>query len=307
MNTIVHEPWFLSEPVEEILKHAKPLLFSEWSAFTVIVVLGFIALLIAAFAVHFFVYKTDWMKRFTAYLSPWYVWTPIVLRTMLGGVMVISALDFVLFFPDLHFEPISFTNQMLIKGELAIGLLLLIGVYPRVVSAFGLALFISLFAFVPAITLVHYLVVPGIFLFLLIHGDPTLPHVARKKSHSTPHALPLLRFGLAISLIVASLWNKIIHPQFALAFLETHPFTMFGLAGEKLVLILGLVEIFLGLLVLIGIYTRLTALALFAAFTCGIGLLGIYELIYHLPFYAAAFALLTGGPGKRWSFEREKV
>ncbi len=118
-------------------------------------------------------------------------------------------------------------------------------------------------------------------------------------------AVPVIRVGVGLTLIVLALHNKLLNPGLTLAFLDEYHFNfmpMLGFTGFTnlhFTFAAGIGELTLGLLVLFGVATRFVVATLAAFFVLTLILLGPIELLGHLPLVGIAILLILRGAGRR--------
>lgn len=299
-----HETWFVN------LHSSIPIpdLFLKWGPLNFIFLLVFLALFFFALALHNHLQDSPLIVGVNRDLAKVEKWGIPLVRVLTGALLFTAGFLGFYFAPDLrsNFLPII-TSQILLVSEMLIGLVLLLGVAPRLMAFLGLVLFIVLGRSFSLEQLIPYAVFLGIFGMLIITGDSTLPKIRGGKSWRAPvwisrfdrYALPLLRLGLALSLIFSALLFKIFMPQYGLEFVAMHPVNFVQGLGipwfsdALFVLAAALVELLLGLLLFFNILPRLVAGILLIVFSLGVVSLGVMELLGHLPFFGAAYALLV--------------
>lgn len=158
------------------------------------------------------------------------------------------------------------------------------------------------------------LVLPILIVYLMATFSPELwidyvPElmgfaVAIAFSRQPERAVKYLRILLGVQLIILAVHNKLINPNLGLAFLEIHPWNFLPYVGLPMfsdvnfVVGIGVAELALGLLVVAGLATRLVAaLITFVFLTTGI-LLGIEELMGHIPIVVGFLILVSLGAGE---------
>lgn len=118
--------------------------------------------------------------------------------------------------------------------------------------------------------------------------------------------LAVLRMGLGAQLIILTLHDKLLSPALGLAFLERFPeFNFVRMMGMEsmtnlhFVLAAGLAEFCFGICLLFNLACRFTLSLVMLCFTVSGLVLGLAELIGHIPIMAAVFVLLVS-PAKRY-------
>ncbi|MGI8470031.1 MAG: DoxX family protein [Pyrinomonadaceae bacterium] len=116
-------------------------------------------------------------------------------------------------------------------------------------------------------------------------------------------AVPALRAGLGVSLIVVAFTEKFANIPLAADFLGRYPlnFTaVFGIpmSNETFILCAGAVELLVGLWILLGIFPREIILIAWIPINLTLTIFNWTELIGHLPIYGALALLLVWSPGR---------
>jgi hypothetical protein len=119
---------------------------------------------------------------------------------------------------------------------------------------------------------------------LFPHWEPS-PRLVRA-------AVPALRGGVGLGLLVVAMTEKLFNRPLALAFLREHPLNFVSAVGiplsdEGFVLVAGAVEVVIGLAILTGVYLREVVVLAWLPFNLTLGIFGPEELVGHLPFYGA--------------------
>lgn len=112
------------------------------------------------------------------------------------------------------------------------------------------------------------------------------------------YAVPTMRVGVGLSLIVVAFTEKLANLPLATGFLEQHPLNFTGALGLPLpdtffVLSAGTVELLVGLFIVFGIFPREIILVAWLPFNLTLTVFNWSELIGHLPFYGAMAVLLV--------------
>jgi len=119
-------------------------------------------------------------------------------------------------------------------------------------------------------------------------------------------AIPALRAGLGLSLIVVAFTEKFANIPLASAFLERYPLNFTAALGipmsnETFILCAGAVELLVGLWILLGIFPREIILIAWIPINLTLTIFNWTELIGHLPIYGTLAVLLV------WSPKRENL
>lgn len=317
-----HEKWFVKSNEVSLIK---PLLFSVWNSVNASMVLAGIFSLLAALLIHFAIRPHRWARRMRSFLGKWNSWVPPTLRTLTGLLLFSGSFSRFLLAPDLQTGVLPLpVERVLLAVQLLTGLGLLVGIFPRFMSALGFTLYVVTLGVFPFLDVLNYMSFVGIFVYLFIVGDPTLPKVRGINlfpsilhffhiKDAKFYAMAILRMFFGAAVMLVGFRYKLYEPGYALEFLRTHSINFMPSLGfvnfsdELFVMASGITEVLFGLLVFLGLLPRLVGGLLFVCFTITLSLFGIYELLGHLPLYAIAFALITKGGGERWSPELSAV
>jgi hypothetical protein len=116
-------------------------------------------------------------------------------------------------------------------------------------------------------------------------------------------ALTVLRWGLGLQLMILAVHNKLLEPALGLEFLKMHPWNFMQMIGVSqfddllFVFAAGLAELTFGLLILLGIGTRVVIATVAVFFFLTSVILGMHELVGHIPIMACCLVLLSEGGG----------
>ena len=113
-----------------------------------------------------------------------------------------------------------------------------------------------------------------------------------------PWAVPALRMGLGLSLIIVAFTEKFANIPLALAFLEKYPLNFtpalgMPLTNEVFVLCAGSVELLVGLFLLFGLVPREIVLVAWVPINLTLTIFNWVELVGHLPIYGIMAVLLV--------------
>lgn len=116
-------------------------------------------------------------------------------------------------------------------------------------------------------------------------------------------AVPVIRIGVGITLVILALHNKLLSPDMALTFLDKHDLNFMRLLGfasfDNLHFVFagGVVELTLGVLLVLGIATRFVAVAIAGLLVTTMAILGPVELVGHLVLLGVIALLVYRGSG----------
>lgn len=116
-------------------------------------------------------------------------------------------------------------------------------------------------------------------------------------------AVPALRIGLGLSLMVVAFTEKLANLPLALAFLEKYPLNFtpalgIPLSNEVFLLCAGSVELLVGLWILLNIFPREIVLVAWIPINMTLTVFNWVELIGHLPIYGVLAVVLLWAPGE---------
>lgn len=110
------------------------------------------------------------------------------------------------------------------------------------------------------------------------------------------------RAMVGLAFVTLGLTEKLLQPELALAFLQTHSWNLLsplGVSDGVFVCCAGAVEVLLGLLLIGGVYPRVCGFSLLALMGTTTLFGGALELIGHMPLLVFAYALLVSRASRR--------
>jgi uncharacterized membrane protein YphA (DoxX/SURF4 family) len=160
-----------------------------------------------------------------------------------------------------------------------------------------------LFVF-PSISINYVFELGAIGIFMVLNG-PVISAVdqwilsVRKSEQRWKLSVRILRVGIGLQLVILALTEKLIDPGLGLVFVEMYPFYNFFItlgveqvSNLHFVYFIGISELVLGSMLMLGIASRIVLVVLAAAFTTTAIIHGLHEILGHLPIFAAAVVLL---------------
>ncbi len=111
-------------------------------------------------------------------------------------------------------------------------------------------------------------------------------------------AVLALRIGLGLQLMELAIHNKFLVPGYSLLFMEANPFynfmaaVGFNFSNTDFVFFIGIFELLTGLMLVLGLATRLVLITLTVVFTTTAFMTGITELVGHLPIFGVVIVVL---------------
>ncbi|MEK7520410.1 MAG: DoxX family membrane protein [Patescibacteria group bacterium] len=209
-------------------------------------------------------------------------------------------------------------GELMLAFQATIGFALVLGVFVKLASVGLLALFFTAMLHFGFGELSDAFEVVGIALILLLFGRPhwTLFDAARLHALAEryrDYAVPLLRVFTGVNLVILGFSEKILHPELGMAFLAEYHWNFMQMLGFEnftdywFVLSAGTVEALFGVMFILGLVTRLTAVFLLPFFFATLILMGPVELFAHILHFAILLTLLVFGSGRRLKFIRTRL
>jgi uncharacterized membrane protein YphA (DoxX/SURF4 family) len=250
---------------------------------------------------------------------------PWMLRLSLGLPLVGAGFAGYLFSPAVPVEA-----RLL---QVGLGFLLLFGLATRAVAAVGLAVYLGALAVHPSLLLAGEYAGGFLAVLLLGSGRPSADHLLQRVGDADGyygrvdpvHDLarrfndrvapyeryaPLaLRLSVGVTFAFLGVWEKLAHPGRALAVVEKYDLTAVVPVSEGLwVLGAGAVEAAVGLLLIVGLFTRGTAAVAFLTLTLTLFGLPDDPVLAHVTLFGLTSALFVTGGGPlsvdRWLARR---
>ncbi len=296
--TFAHVKWFAVEEAP-----VRPYEFTD----TPVIIATVLALIITS--IGFYLDKKlkipYWFKNFITRWSP----HTLTLASMgFGLAFIIFSYNGFIFAPNL-------VPQGLIAGPLILlqalaGVMILLGLYERVGGALILLLFALSVSQFGGVEMLDTLEMVGFAIYAIIVGRPkwkiadtnifqTLTH------HIHDYGVPILRVATGLNLIILGFSEKILTPSLTANFLSSHHWNFMQMLGFEqftnywFAFSAGATEALFGLLLVLGVVTRLTTITLAVFLVTTLFLLGPVELIGHIPHFSIAIVLLVLGAGSK--------
>ena len=239
--------------------------------------------------------------------SALYGLVPLILGIHVAVPLLVSGVQGHLFSPD-NALPAVWANFMGLAAT-GIALALFYGAFTRI-AAVALALLwvigLGVVGVEPMLENSFYLGFAAFF-FLAGRGPVAVDRLALPRfeppAHLMQYALPALRIGLGVSLVVVAFTEKLANIPLGLAFLQQYPLNFTGALGipltnEVFVLCAGAVELLVGLWILFGIFPREILLIAWIPINLTLTIFNWTELVGHLPIYGIMAVLLLWSPGR---------
>lgn len=212
-----------------------------------------------------------------------------------------------LFAPNLI--PTGGLGQALLAIQALAGVIIMLGFYERVGGLIiGLLYLTGIFVF-GLVEMLDALEILGIAAFIILIGRPVwaLNDWGRLRayvSRFSNYAVPVLRVGTGLNLIILALSEKLLATPLTNDFLSKYDWNIMSNLGlhaftdHWFAFYAGLAEGVIGIFLVLGLVTRLTVLALAGFLVTTLILLGSVELVGHLPHFSIAAVLLLYGSSK---------
>lgn len=241
-----------------------------------------------------------------------YAFVPFVLAVHLAVPLLINGMNHTLFTPNNGLD--GMWAHLFTLGQIGIALGLFYGTPTRACAVllagmWGVGLFIV--GVEPMLESVHIL---GFSVFFFCAGRGPVAVDRALFPHWEPRptlvawAIPALRVGVGLSLIVVAFTEKLFNVPMGVAFLAEYPLNVlpsFGIpiTDAQFVLMAGAVELLVGLCVLSGVFLRDIIVIAWLPFNLTLGIFGPEELVGHLPFYGAMALFFLWGATHRENLE----
>lgn len=220
----------------------------------------------------------------------------------LGVALIIFSLSGFLFAPNL-----DNTGSLLLILEGVSGIMILFGLFERIGALLLILAFIVGIGKYGAIEMMDAIEILGFALYVLIVGRPkwkitSFFNVDNFWDKFKVYAVPILRIGLGLNLMVLAFSEKIFASSLTDNFLLNYNWNfmeVFGMSNYWFAFSAGMAEFLFGLFLVLGLVTRMTTLFLAGFLITTLFLLGPIELVGHLPHFSIAIVLLVIGSGDK--------
>lgn len=230
-------------------------------------------------------------------------WIPTAVRYSTAGLIIFNFLYGYLVAPNIAVS--SETLHLIVSAMLVgVALLLLLGVYTRAAGLLFLVAFgLATLAAVDPMQLLDHLGYVGIGLFLMFASSGRLSIKTKLSDPLAPLsknewlASPLLRTFIGLGLVSLALSEKLLNLTLSSNFLQNNQWNIlssFGIDDRNFIIIIGIVELLIGLTLLLNKAPRLGMLVVLGAMTVAATLLGPEEIFGHLFAIGVAAAVWIG-------------
>ncbi len=233
------------------------------------------------------------------------------LIALLTGVMLIAnAVMGVYLAPNIELPSESLAPVGAV-AQVLVGLLLLLQVSYTIGGALVLVVAVITLVLVSPVIMIDYVFEFVALALALIFVGPAYCRLDRRiyerlgvEPSQVGHlAVPIIRVGVGLTLIILAIHNKLLNPGITMAFLEEYHFNFMpalgfeGFSDLHFTFAAGVGELTLGLLIALGIATRVVVLNLTGFFIATLIMLGPLELLGHAPLFGIAIMLIVRGSG----------
>ncbi|MDQ3158564.1 MAG: hypothetical protein M3P98_00295 [bacterium] len=276
-----HVKWFNSETLQQV-----PTLSSTEIAWGILLFLGGLAILMLAdkfLEPHLKLpFKAKTLIKDKKYI-------PAIVRISAGLLLTINVLSGSLYAPNVS-NSWEGADAVIGAAMLVIGIMLLLGVYVRVIGIAMVALFFaSMWAISPVIDVLDHAEYIGIGLYLAYAGGgpfcllpASVIDVKRKYIDLAPR---ILMFFVGLDLVILGFSEKLANMPAALDFLNQHDWNFLsgvGLSNRYFVIFVAIVELMIGLTLILNKSSRAGSLLLLLTMISTAALLGVEEIYGHL-------------------------
>lgn len=236
-----------------------------------------------------------------------YALLPLILGIHVGVPLLVLGITGQLFSPN---NPLAAPWVYLIGVvQIGIGLSLLYGGLARVGGAALCLLWLAgtgLVGLESMLENAHYL---GFGAFFLLAGrgpysiDRLLFPALEPPASLSRLAMPSLRIGTGLGLLMVAFTEKLANPALAQAFLQQHPLNFTGwlripLPDDIFVVAAGSTELLIGMCLIFGIFPRLIVASAWVLINMSLTVFSWVELVGHLPMYGVMATLLVWTPSE---------
>jgi len=292
-----HTRWFAEANLEPYVTNEPTSLYiGIWASIIIVIIL------IAAYAQRYTLLELHMLKP----TRPHAFERAASSFTMIAGAYFVIAGSHEYFLTP-NLTPEAGIPYFIIIAQILIGLSLLIGIGARAAAIALIGVWLFSFFYSGFIQGIENVWVLSTGLFIAFMGNDYFSIYSNswlrdRLSKFKRYGLSILRIGTGLTLMVLGLSEKITAPEFGINFLNQYNWNFMQILGFEyshylFTISAGAVEFLFGLLFVLGIMTRITALVVAIVFTIPLFLLGPIELTGHLPHFVAIVLLLLFGNG----------
>jgi len=230
------------------------------------------------------------------------------LFSILVGVYFLAAAYYGFLF-SINLDNVGQWHAVLIGVQAFVGVSFVLGIGVRQSAALFLVLWLFSLMYVGALGTLENMGLCGIAIFILIYGRSSMRYTREDIApiglilKGRQYAVPVLRVIMGLNLVLLGFSEKILRPDLGLAFLEQHSWNFMKNNGVQwfsdylFVVSAGAVEIILGLVLMLGIVTRVCAAVIAIVLLIPPFFMGPSELLGHIPHLAVTAVLILFGAG----------
>lgn len=232
----------------------------------------------------------------------------VLLAVQTGISLIFLASQGDLFASNLSLPPTKL-GWLLAASQIGVAFTFITGLFDRAGALLLLLVYLLGFLVFPSVSVLDQMLYVGIGLALFVLGRTSPPPaVARRLLFLRAyrrHGVAALRVLTGLSVLLVAFTEKLLAPEAGLAFLREYPGfnvprTLLGwpwATDELFVLAAAVGEATIGVLLAIGVLTRVVILVMWVPFNLTVGFLPPVELLAHLPIFGIMFILLLYGSG----------
>ena len=306
---MAHLRWFVDIDSPSAVAYQKAFARFEFDLVYVFLLAATIAFVIAAITLDNLSRKNEFVGGLlnTPVKTPFYIeWR--LISILLGLMMLMNSHHGILLAPNLPTSG-EFTFQAALILQFVVGLLF-ISQLSFVLSAIGTFCLTVIVAIItpPSVMIDYVFEFAGIIIAFYLIG-PSMCRLDRilwpaASPRNNEIAVAVLTLSLGLQLAELAIHNKLMNPGLALIFIDDNGFLnfmrIFGLENFKniyFVFAAGIAELTLGILLVLGIATRLVALGIGIIFSITAIIFGLHELLGHIPIMAVVLLIVLHGKG----------
>ncbi len=222
-----------------------------------------------------------------------------IAQAVLGLFLVtVSFVWKIIIIPEFDVETMVTMTLSIVQA--IVGVMFMFNLYPRIASAMLIAFCVGVGIFAGPVAFAENLILLSLAFYFLIKNSKS-----GLLNNWDSYALPIVRVGTGLSLIVLAFTEKLFYPELSIVFLNEHNWNFFAsifpwFTNNLFILSAGFVEIGFGVLFIFGFLTRINTIMIAAFFACSVTTMliqtGKWE-VEDLVVYAAAILFVFFGRG----------
>jgi len=288
-----HVKWFVDESAN---KH-QSLKLSEVVTVVILVLAGLVALKL----IDNYMRQSGLNERIDSLAGPYTKLATPLIRFSTALLLVLNIINNNLLSPNISANDSEFSKLVFIVFGI-IAVLLIIGYQTRLAAALLFITYLVIGVYVDPIGALDHIEYIGIssYLILAVADNWSLDNKLKTKKRIidkySQYSLPFYKISLGIGLAILAFSEKLLDPYLAKEFLANYHWnflSIIGLTDHNFIIMVGIIELLIGLSLILNLATRLTILALLFVMTTTAILLGFGEVTGHLFAVGIVFAILV--------------